>query len=177
MQAKTRSAPRMPSPWSRSIQSPTRLGSSPKDFAPVADRRVVRSRAADEVDAGGKSGESCARRRPGRSVAIGQEPVMSNRRVSSQLECFPAFCCLVGKNDRADAVFFENSATFRKRFSHCFFKKYPVLRTPIESLSLVLNVSRFFGESGFAESNGSRNKGWSHKVRFSQTMKKSERSE
>ena len=145
MQAKTRSAPRMPSPWRRSIQSPTRSGSSrrtsPQSPTGASSGRGRQTRWTLVA----RAADPCARSRLPVSVAIGQEPVMVQPAADHPgKQSLPAFGCLVSKDDGADAIFVQNSSTLGEGLGHRLFEESAVLRATIVRLVSSCTASRLF---------------------------------
>jgi hypothetical protein len=128
MQAKTRSAPRTPSDWSRSIQSPTRLGSS-RSTSPQSPtgassgrgrqtRWTLVARAADSLRAGGEPFR-------GDGPGAGDGPAAADQAPIE--ERFPAFGGLVGEDDRAHAVLAQHAPALGEGLGHALLEERPIL--------------------------------------------------
>ena len=147
MQAKTRSAPRTPSPCRRSIQSPTRFGSSRRTSAQSPIGASSGARAADEVNAGGEGGgtrgraDACAI-----SVAIGHEPVIVQPRGSSRKAAPPSPRSSCGRRRRSRCHPPQHPAPFREGIGHRSPRKSRLsFGRPSNFLASSCTASRLFG--------------------------------
>ena len=84
----------------------------------------------------------------------------------------------MGKYYGTDAIPVQDTAAFSESRRHFPLKPLAILGLPIVRPGFILySLVGFGGERGLSESSGSRNNGWSGKLRFIYTKKKSDRSE
>ena len=130
----------MPSPCRRSIQSPTRFGSSrrtsaqsPTGASSGRGRQTRWTLVARAADSRARRRERHLRRDRPRA---GDRPAAADHAGEQRL---PAFRGLVGEDDAADAVFAQDAPAFGERLGHRLLEERAVLGPAVDVLRLVLH--------------------------------------